>query len=252
MRHSVKTRKVGRTRWRRFGVVSGLGLSFIGLLGWMAASGLMPFQLVFSGIPFYLTADSLQGERFVQYAYPDKIANKDTAPLVERGAGKLIYPGSDRTIDNVQGEFVSDTITQIGTARIDGLNQTVCAPLPAPLDFLGWMSVHTVATGPTEATNMTIQSPALRADKAEFSHIMIGTPVYDALKRKGFLDDKDPFADPYNVAVEGNPLRSSFAQEADSVRLTGIRQLGIGTEASWFRINGLKLWANFGNDCPWP
>jgi hypothetical protein len=163
----------------------------------------------------------------------------------------VLHPDSNEGPNGTDAWFASDTVSQIRAATIGGLNQTVCAPIPF---FTGdvWMSVHTLALGDTNAQNLTIQAPALTAGRASFWNIMIGTPLGAAMQRQGFIGQGNPnpdrFTDPYGVA--SSPLlQGNFAQEADRVFLARINQLGIGTEAGWFNINGLKLWANFGDDC---
>jgi hypothetical protein len=148
-------------------------------------------------------------------------------------------------VESVGGEtYVSDTVTQFRSATIAGLAQSICAPTP-----LGKSIRVTIAGtgGDTQASNLVIQSPALTADRASFSNIIIGESVRSALNGQGFGKGSD-FTDPYD-ALDGAPVGNSFAQGADAAVLTKINQIGIGTEAGSFSIDGLKLYAEFVNSC---
>jgi hypothetical protein len=234
----------GRTRWRRFGIVGGAGLGAVAIVGYLAASGALALQIAFSGIPFTLSASSLTGNNFVQYAFPDLLASGAGANALNRGAGQLI--NGSGTINNtatVGGDtYASDTVTQFGDATIAGLAQQICAPTP-----LGNAIRVTIAgDGDTTAENLVIQSPALTAGTANFENIIIGESVAGSLTRQGF--GEGDFTDPYG-ALSGEPIGGSFAQNASRAELTNIRQIGVGTEAGSFTIRGLRLYAEFVNQC---
>lgn len=236
---------VGKTRWRRFGLAAGAGLGAVGIVGFLAASGALALSFAFSGIPFTLSADSLTGQHFVQYAFPDQVAS-DASNALEPGAARLV--GRNTNINNVEtvggNHYVSDTVSQFKTATIAGLAQQICAPTP-----LGKSIRVTLAGtgGNTQASNLVIQAPALTADRAAFNNIIIGESVRDALNGQGFEKGND-FTDPYG-ALSGQAIGNSFAQGADSAVLTKINQIGIGTEAGSFSIDGLKLYAEFVDQC---
>jgi hypothetical protein len=235
----------GRTRWRRFGIVGGAGLGAVAIVGYLAATGALALSFAFSGIPFTLSADRLSGDNFVQYAFPDRLASDAGANALESGAGRLI--NGEGTINNTAtvggNTYASDTVTQLGTATIEGLSQQICAPTP-----LGNAIRVTIASsGDTEAGNLVIQSPALTAGAANFNNIIIGASVADSLNRQGF-EAGNEFSDPYG-ALSGEPIGGSFAQNADRVVLDNIRQVGVGTEAGRFTINGLRLYAEFVPSC---
>lgn len=238
-------RVVGRTRWRRFGIAAGAGLGALGIVGYLAASGALALSFAFSGIPFTLSADSLTGNNFVQYAFPDRVAS-DASSALEPGAAHLV--GSSTNINNVATvggtTYVSDTVSQFGKATIAGLKQQICAPTP-----LGNAIRVTLAGsgGNTQASNLVIQAPALTANSASFSNIIIGDSVHDALLGQGF-GANNSFTDPYG-ALSNQPIGGSFAQSADAATLNTINQIGIGTEAGSFSIDGLKLYAEFVSAC---
>ena len=232
---------VGRTRWRRFGLAAAGGFGAVAVIAWLAASGALALSFAFSGIPFTLTADSLTGTGFVQYAFPDRLASNAAETLLEGKAGRVAEVG--RAVNNTETiggtTYASDTVTQFRTATIGGLNQVICAPTP-----LGnAIRVTLSGAGNTEATNLVIQSPALAADSATFNQIIIGESVRDSLTGQGYASGSD-FTDPYG-ALSGQPIGASFAQNANRAELTGISQVGVGTEAGSFAIQDLRLYAEF-------
>ena len=236
---------VGRTRWRRFGLAAGVGVGAVALIGYLGASGAFALSFSFSGIPFTLSADSLSGDHFVQYAFPDKLASPAGNSALNNGAGQLINgSGSISNTTAVGGDnFVSDTVTQFGSATIGGLSQQICAPaLPGHS-----IRVTIAGSGDTKASNLVIQSPALTASSADFNSFIIGESVKSALEGQNFSPNND-FTDPYG-ALSGQPIGNSFAQSANSATLKNINQIGVGTEAGTFNISGLKLFAEFVDHC---
>lgn len=242
--------QVGRTRWRRFGLAAGAGVGATALVGWLAMTGALALQFAFSGIPFTLTADRLEGDGFVQYAFPDRLASGSFEPLLEGKAGAVADAGGP--VNNVKQSpvdsqfYAADTVTQFRTATIGGLSQAICAPVPLGL---GAIQVVLSGAGDTEADNLVIQAPALAANTASFNNIIIGSSVRDSLTRQGYQPGSD-FTDPYGaLGSSPQPIAGSFGQNADNAVLTGIRQVGVGTEAGSFRIQDLRLFAEFRNDC---
>jgi hypothetical protein len=227
----------GRTRWRRFGVVGAVGFAAVGVIGYLAMTGALALSFAISGIPFTLSADSLTGTHFVQYAYPDTLASGSYAPLLNAKAGAVVGTGPITNTATIGGNtYASDTVTQFQTATIANLNQVICAPTP-----LGnAIKVHLSGTGNTQATNLVIQAPALSATSANFGNITIGESVSSAISAQGVTD-------PYGAMTSS--LGASFAQGADTATLTGITQVGVGTEAGSFNISGLKLYAEFVPNC---
>ena len=240
---------VGRTRWRRFGLAAGAGFGAVAVVAWLAASGALALSFAFSGIPFTLKADSLTGTGFVQYAFPDRLASGAGEPLLQGKAGAVA--GVGRAVDNVRtgsdgNAYASDTVTQFKSATIAGLEQVICAPVPLGL---GAINVTLSGAGDTTASDLVIQSPALAADTATFNNIIIGESVRDSLNGQGY-DSGSDFTDPYGaLGSSPQPIAGSFAQNADRAELTGITQVGVGTEAGSFVIRDLKLFAEFVNSC---
>jgi hypothetical protein len=207
-------------------------------------TGALAMNFAFSGIPFQLQATSLDGDRFVQYAVPDRLAQAETEPLVEGLAAKVV--GSQQPINNVTKQdgtgtpYASDTVSQIGSATIKGLHQTVCAPTTRLIPGLPSIRVHIRGVDDTTANRLTIQAPALAASQARFNDIIIGGALGGALNRQN-LPNAYPELEP--------TILGSFSQDATTVHLENINQVGIGTEAGMFSIGGLRLWAEFTDQC---
>lgn len=236
---------VGKTRWRRFALAAGVGFGTVGMVGYLAGTGALALSFAFSGIPFTLSATSLSGTGFVQYAYPDNLASGGGADALNAGAGQLI--NGSGTIANTATAggttYASDTVTQLKNATIKGLTQQICAPTPIGKG----LRVTIAGSADTTAANLVIQAPALTASSADFTNIVIGESVGSALNGQGFSKGND-FTDPYG-ALSGAPIGGSFAQGADGVTLSNIKQIGVGTEAGSFSIGGLKLYAEFVGSC---
>jgi hypothetical protein len=230
----------GRTRWRRFGLVGGIGLAAVALVGYLAMTGALALSFAISGIPFTLSADKLSGSGFVQFAYPDQLAT-NTSSALNKGAAAVVNAAAPInntfTVPNGGPTFVSDTVTSFKSATISNLNQVICAPT---LPGMPSIKVHLSGAGDTIASNLVIQAPALSAATADFSNITIGQTVKSAISSQGVPD-------PYGAL--NSDLGNSFAQGADAATLTGISQIGVGTEAGTFSISGLKLYAEFVGSC---
>lgn len=241
--------QVGRTRWRRFGVAAAGGFGAVAVIAWLAATGALALSFAFSGIPFTLTAGSLTGTGFVQYAFPDRVASAAGAAGAQTAARAL--SGNGALVNNATAggnTYVSDTISQFRTADITNLNQVICAPSGLGNNIRVVLS----GSGTTTASNLVIQSPALRANSATFNNIIIGESVNNALTAQGFAAGSD-FTDPYGaLGANAGTVGTTFAQNATNATLTGINQVGIGTMAGTFAISGLNLYAEFVSSCTAP
>jgi hypothetical protein len=240
----------GRTKWSRFGLATAVGLGAVTVLGVGIAQGVVPLPLNIglSGIPFQLSATKLSADGFAQYAYPDELGpsarNAQLRGLIGALAASKVGAASPITNTVTKGDpvtqvWVSDTITQLNTnIKIEGLNQTICAPVPS-LGDLGIntaIKVHILGSGTTTATNMTIQAPALNASSASFENFSIGGTVAANLAAAGI--SSSPYSD-------DPAAMASLGQSAKTVTLNDVNQVGLGTEAATFNLGGLKVWAEF-------
>jgi hypothetical protein len=215
----------GRTRWRRFGLAMVPTTIAAFVLVFMIATGALAVSFSISGIPFKLSASTLSGTGFTQYATVD--------PVTNAGSGALLPAASTQTVGGTTYDAV--TITALATASIADLHQTVCAPIPSPLGAIlphNKLLVTLDAGGggtPATATGLVVDAPLMTAGSATFNNINIGQDLGNAL---------------------GGSNNGSFSQHADSVAIHDVSQLSIGTTAGSFVLNGLSLSATFQDTCP--
>jgi hypothetical protein len=182
-------------------------------IGVALSSGALAASLSVSGQSFKVTAGQLEGTGFQQYGAIDQgytLMGEETAHPVAVSAFKH--------------------------AEISDMCQSVVTP---DIPFVGTVSLKlTAGTGgrTVEADNLYIDVEQLSAD-ATFRNIEIGVAAKDASKGPGLADGEQ--TNPYG-----------FAQQADSVTLTGVKQTAWATTAGTFKLSGLKLRLHKGvNEC---
>ncbi|MFI9826103.1 MAG: cholesterol esterase [Streptomyces sp.] len=194
----------GGTRWKRFAVVMVPSVAATAAIGVALAQGALAASFSVSGQSFKVTTDQLDGKGFVQYGAIDSgytMSGQKTAHPV--------------------------AVSGFKSATIKNLCQSVVTP---DIPLLGSVSLILKAGGgdtPVEAENLYIDVADLSAD-ATFRGIDIGVAAKDAAKGPGIA--KGDTANPYG-----------FAQQADSVTLTGVKQTAWATTAGTFKLSGLKM-----------
>jgi hypothetical protein len=173
-------------------------------IGVALAQGALAASFSVSGQSFKVTADQLDGTGFSQYGAIDSGYTLD--------GKKTAHPVA------VSG-FKSATITN--------MCQSVVTP---NIPLIGSVSLTLKAGGgskPVEAENLYIDVEDLSAD-AVFRGLDIGVAAKDASKGPGLKsgDAANPFG---------------FAQQADSVTLTDVKQTAWATTAGTFKLSGLKM-----------
>ncbi|MFI7298492.1 DUF6230 family protein [Streptomyces sp. NPDC050121] len=194
----------GGTRWKRFAVVMVPSVAATACIGVALAQGALAASFSVSGQSFKVTADQLDGTGFAQYGAIDSGYTLD--------GKKTAHPVA------VSG-FKSATITN--------MCQSVVTP---NIPLIGSVSLTLKAGGggkPVEAENLYIDVEDLSAD-AVFRGLDIGVAAKDASKGPGLKsgDTANPFG---------------FAQQADSVTLTDVKQTAWATTAGTFKLSGLKM-----------
>lgn len=194
----------GGTRWKRFAVVMVPSVAATACIGVALAQGALAASFSVSGQSFKVTADQLDGTGFSQYGAIDSGYTLD--------GKKTAHPVA------VSG-FKSATITN--------MCQSVVTP---NIPLIGSVSLTLKAGGggkPVEAENLYIDVEDLSAD-AVFRGLDIGVAAKDASKGPGLKsgDTANPFG---------------FAQQADSVTLTDVKQTAWATTAGTFKLSGLKM-----------
>ncbi|SHH94601.1 DUF6230 family protein [Streptomyces sp. 3214.6] len=194
----------GGTRWKRFAVVMVPSVAATACIGVALAQGALAASFSVSGQSFKVTADQLDGTGFSQYGAID----------------------SGYTLD---GKKTAHPVAVSGfkSASITNMCQSVVTP---NIPLIGSVSLTLKAGGggkPVEAENLYIDVEDLSAD-AVFRGLDIGVAAKDASKGPGLKsgDTANPFG---------------FAQQADSVTLTDVKQTAWATTAGTFKLSGLKM-----------
>lgn len=124
------------------------------------------------------------------------------------------------------GKKIPVAVSAFNSAKIRGLCQSVVVPVPVFGDVSLKLSAGNKGT-PVEAKNLYIDLDNLSAD-AEFRNINIGVAAGDSTKGPG-------------IGKGDAAVPSSFAQEADSATLTGVKQTAWATSAGTFKLSGLSM-----------
>ncbi|WP_066935073.1 DUF6230 family protein [Streptomyces sp. NBRC 110611] len=137
-----------------------------------------------------------------------------------KGDGFAQYGSIDR---NARGDLLPVAVTAIKTARMSHLCQSVVTHLPVIGDISLNLSAGTGDT-PVEATNLFVDATQL-AGNASFRNIEIG--------RDASTLNKGP--------SNAQGLQDLFAQQADDVTITKLRQTAWATNAGTFKLSGLSM-----------
>ncbi|MGX5697216.1 DUF6230 family protein [Agromyces soli] len=164
------------------------------------ANGAVPVAFAVSGSQFKISAASLDGTGFSQYA--GVAAEKNGTP----------HPVA---------------ISNIGSASLSDLCQSVVTN--TPLGKLGLLISAGGGGNPATATDLQIGLTDLQGD-AEFSNIRIGI-------------------DASTVKTPAKGEAGGFAQDADSIKISGLKQTAWSTQAGVFTLNGLHLQLTNGQEC---
>ncbi|GAA3235424.1 DUF6230 family protein [Dactylosporangium siamense] len=192
----------GRTRWKRFATVVVPATFIAGAIVFGQATGAIAASFSVSGQQFKVSADKLEGTGFVQYG-----------GLATEKGGNPANPADPKN------HFVA--VSGIKSAKLYNLCQSVKVPgLPVS------MVIHAgqAAGAPAEATDLLIDLTSLKGD-ATFENIQIGIDASDLTKG----------------GANAKGLQGSFAQQADSVVITNLKQVAWSTTAGTFKLTGLDL-----------
>ncbi|MFE9095302.1 DUF6230 family protein [Streptomyces sp. NPDC007264] len=195
----------GGTRWKRFAVVMVPSVAATAAIGVALAQGALAASFSVSGQSFKVTADRVEGTGFSQYGALDQGYTLD--------GQKTVHPVA---------------VSAFKSATLKNMCQSVVTP---NIPLLGSVSLKlTAGTGdtPAEADNLYIDVADLAAD-ATFKNIDIGVAAKDASKGPGMKGGGE----------QANPF--GFAQQADSVTLTDVKQTAWATTAGTFKLSGLHM-----------
>jgi hypothetical protein len=162
----------GRTRWKRFAVVLGAGVTAAAALGIGMAQGALAASFFISGQRFQVSADTINVR------------------------GLSIYGMVDVTR---KGALVPVVVTGLRSAKIGGLCQSVVVPIPV----LGPYTLRLTGGDRTVAKNMFIDATSLSAGQANLDDIDIGVAAGAVSKGPINPEDRDSrFFDPDGVAQQ--------------------------------------------------
>lgn len=146
MKDTSGAQVLGRTSWKRLGLVMVPTVIAAGALSVMMANGAIAASFAVSGQQFKLTASSLTGSGFVQYGTIDHHADGSQFPAA---------------------------VSAFASADITNLCQSVVTSIPV----IGDVTLTIKAGGgakPVHADNLTIDMSQLNAGEADFTNIDIG------------------------------------------------------------------------------
>ncbi|MFP3987825.1 DUF6230 family protein [Streptomyces sp. E11-3] len=193
----------GGTRWKRFAVVMVPSVAATAAIGVALSQGALAASFNVSGQQFKVTAKKLEGQGFVQYGALDNTA-KGKKPVAVVG---------------------------LETAQITELCQSVVVPVPV----FGDVSMNLTAGGgdtKVDAKKLYIDADDLSAN-ATFTNIDIGVSIDSTTKGPG---PAKPGKDGQGAYAPG-----SFAQQAEKVEFTDVKQRAWATTAGTFKLPGLSM-----------
>jgi len=209
---------VGRTRWRRAGLVLAPAYLAIAGLVYLAWSGAVAVSFAVSGTAFTVTATTLRSGAtdgnnmgFYQFGVVDFAGNGTPVPQIE---------------------------SVIPNAQLTNLCQSVTV-FPLTLRITAGD-----AGTPVSATNLVVDATSLNADSATFQDINIGQDL-GQFTNPALTEPTGRGSGP-NVRT-GNVPPGTFGQAARTVTISGLRQVANGTSASTFTLPHLSL--AFGAAC---
>jgi hypothetical protein len=174
-------------------------------IGVALAQGALAASFSVSGQSFKVTTERLDGTGFVQYGALDEGYTLD--------GKKTVHPVA---------------VSAFKSATIKNMCQSVVTPNIPVLGNVSLILRAGQGDTPVKAENLYIDVAELEGD-AVFRGIDIGVAAKDATKGPGMKGGKEQ-ANPYG-----------FAQQADSVTLTDVKQTAWATTAGTFKLSGLKM-----------
>ena len=207
MKDNSGAQVLGRTSWKRLGIVMVPTVVAAGALTVLMANGAIAASFAVSGQQFKLTASQIQGTGFVNYG---TVLNADQ-PSAKAGA-------------------IPAAISAFKSATISNLCQSVVTTLPVIGDVTLTIKAGGGAT-PVSATDLIIAMQQLNAGTATFTNINIGQ---DASTLTGSA-----------TGAVGSP--GLFGQQADGATLTNVQQVANSTNAGTFALHDMSMGVSIGN-----
>ncbi|HEY3872326.1 MAG TPA: DUF6230 family protein [Actinocrinis sp.] len=201
MKDSSGAQVLGRTSWKRLGIVMVPTVVAAGVLTVMISQGAVAASFAVSGQQFKLTAGTLTGTGFANYGTVDK---------------------------EVDGTEVPVAVSAFSSAQITDLCQSVVTPLPVIGDVT--LTIKAGASGtPVSATNLVIDMTQLNAGTATFTNINIGQDASTLTgTASGAVGTPGLFGQQASEAVLDNVQQVAVATNAGSFTLSNM-SMGVST-----------------------
>ncbi|WP_432134160.1 MULTISPECIES: DUF6230 family protein [unclassified Streptomyces] len=206
----------GGTRWKRFAVVMVPSVAATAAIGVALAQGALAASFSVSGQEFKVSAGELVGHGFTQYGSLD----------------------TGKSLDGSENQAHPVAVSAFNDASITNMCQSVVTPIP----FLNKSVTLKLTAGdkgtPVAAEQLYIDVANLDAENAVFKQIDIGVAAGSATK------GPKPKAGEYEKHTS-SPY--GFAQQADEVTLTGVKQTAWATTAGTFKLANLHMGLSWGS-----
>jgi hypothetical protein len=198
---------LGRTSWKRLGLVMIPTVVAAGALTVAMANGAIAASFAVSGQQFKLTASEIKGSGFVNYG---TVLNADQP--------------------NAKAGPIPAAISAFKTATITNLCQSVVTHLPGIGDITLTIKAGAGST-PVSASDLTIAMQQLNAGTATFTNINIG-------------QDAGTLSGSASGAV-GTP--GLFGQQAEKAVLDNVQQVANSTNAGSFELHDMSMGLSLGD-----
>jgi hypothetical protein len=187
----------GKVRYRRAAVPGLAALAATGALVFLTAQGALGVQFAISGMPFTVTASSLQGQGFQQYGGLDQTA--DGSPnLKDENGQQLVF------------------VSAIRDAKVYDLCQSI--------NLVGTNLLIKAGGGgkPVHATNLVLDSDLLTGDEADFNNIRIGEDASQMHQVKGLEGPLGVFGQEADSVTITNVRQNNWAATAATFQLPNL------------------------------
>lgn len=194
----------GRTRWRRFAYAAVPSMVAVAAIVALTAEGAIAASFSISGTQFEVSADSLTGTGFQQFATVDQTAGGKLVPVAE---------------------------SEIGSAKLTNLCQSVVAAFPFGL---GNYTLKITAGGggtPASADSLIIDANQLSGSTATFTNINIGQDASTLNEVSGVpVGQAGTFAQQADTVSIANLQQTAYSTSAGTFTLPGFSlNLSAGT-----------------------
>ncbi|GAA2005864.1 DUF6230 family protein [Catenulispora subtropica] len=217
MKDAMGAQVLGGTKWKRFALVMVPTVGIAGAMTVMMANGVLAASFAVSGQQFKVSADSLDGQTFVQ---------------------------SGDVIPTADGQVHAVAVAGIKTASIKNMCQSVNVPVPV----LGNLTIvlKAGAASDVKATDLVLDANQVDSSQADFSGVNIGASAaqVDAATKIPGWQKHDAHG---QAAAYG---AGDFAQVVDHAVLNNVKQTAYSTTAGTMSLPGLSISANLnGQEC---